>query len=93
MAVAEARKTGMEEDGNRPSWFQDAVGFIPRKIAELRTFLTEVRSELKNVTWPSRQEIVSTTVVVVATAVFFGFYLYSLDIVMSYLMKELVRRV
>jgi preprotein translocase subunit SecE len=91
MAVAEARK--MDEGGDRSSWFQDALGYLPRKIAELRTFLLEVRSELKNVTWPGRQEIVSTTIVVVATAVFFGFYLYSLDLILSYIMAHLVRQV
>ena len=30
-----------------------------------RTFLTEVRNELKRVTWPSRKEVYATTVVVI----------------------------
>ena len=83
----------MTEEGGGGSWLQEAVSYLPRKYAELRVFFAEVRSELKNVTWPGRQEIVSTTVVVVATAVFFGFYLYSLDLVLSYLIGYLVRRV
>jgi preprotein translocase subunit SecE len=83
MAVAEARK--MEESGGRGPWLQEALTYVPRKYAELRTFFVEVRSELKSVTWPGRQEIQSTTIVVVLTAVFFGFYLYSLDLVFSWI--------
>jgi preprotein translocase subunit SecE len=59
------------------------LGWPARKIAEGRAFLTEVRSELKKVTWPSRQEVYSTTLVVIATSIFFGFYLWGLDLVFS----------
>ena len=44
-----------------------------------RTFLTEVRNELKRVTWPSQKEVYATTVVVILTSVFFGLYLFALD--------------
>ena len=45
-----------------------------------RTFLTEVRNELKRVTWPSRTEVYATTLVVILTAVFFGVYLWVVDL-------------
>ena len=44
-----------------------------------RTFLTEVRNELKRVTWPSRKEVYATTVVVIITSIFFGVYLSIID--------------
>jgi preprotein translocase subunit SecE len=44
-----------------------------------RSFFTEVRSEMRRVTWPSRREVYATTVVVIATSAFFGIYLFSLD--------------
>ena len=44
-----------------------------------RTFLTEVRNELKRVTWPSQKEVYATTVVVILTSAFFGIYLFVLD--------------
>ncbi len=44
-----------------------------------RLFLSEVRNELKRVTWPSQKEVYATTVVVIATSVFFGIYLFALD--------------
>jgi preprotein translocase subunit SecE len=47
----------------------------------MRTFLSEVRNELKRVTWPSRKEVYATTVVVILTSIFFGVYLFAVDIV------------
>jgi preprotein translocase subunit SecE len=59
------------------------IGWLPRKIAELKTFFAEVKSELKKVTWPSRAEVQNTTLVVILTTVFFGFYLWGLDVAFS----------
>ncbi len=45
----------------------------------MRVFLSEVRNELKRVTWPSQKEVYATTVVVILTSIFFGLYLFVLD--------------
>jgi preprotein translocase subunit SecE len=91
MAVAEARKMDNDErDGQGPSWVSGPVGWLPRKLKELRTFFSEVRSELKKVTWPSWQEVQTTTVVVIATTFFFGFYLYGLDLLMTKLFTRVL---
>ena len=58
-----------------------------------RTFLAEVRAEFKKVTWPPRREVYGTTIVVIITVFFFGFYLYGLDVAMSYLAAALTRLV
>jgi preprotein translocase subunit SecE len=58
---------------------------------KLRTFLAEVRAEFRKVTWPPRREVYGTTIVVVVTVFFFGFYLYGLDVSMSYLAAKLTR--
>jgi preprotein translocase subunit SecE len=47
----------------------------------MRTFLSETRSELKKVTFPSRDEVVATTIVVLIASVIFAFYLWASDIV------------
>ena len=75
-----------------PSWVSGPLGWGPRKIRELKTFFAEVKSELKKVTWPSKQEVYNTTVVVILTTVFFGFYLYGLDIVMSQVFTRILGR-
>ena len=48
-----------------------------------RSFLTEVRNEMRRVTWPSRREVYATTLVVIITSAFFGLYLFSLDVVLN----------
>ena len=49
------------------------------RIERMRLFLSEVRNDLKRVTWPSQKEVYATTVVVILTSVFFGIYLFALD--------------
>jgi preprotein translocase subunit SecE len=51
-------------------------------------FLRDVRAELKKVTWPARPEVISTTIVVIAATIFFGFYLFLMDIVFSWLIGK-----
>jgi preprotein translocase subunit SecE len=83
MAVAD-----VEKRGGPPG----VIGWVPRKIGEARSFLTEVRNELKKVTWPSRTEVYSTTLVVIATSIFFGFYLWGLDLVFSRVLSLVLKR-
>jgi len=44
-------------------------------IQDTREFLHDVRVEMKQVTWPNRDDVVSTTGVVIATVAFFGLFL------------------
>lgn len=48
-----------------------------------REFFSLVRSEMKRVTWPTRREVYATTVVVILTSVFFGLYLFGVDLMFS----------
>ena len=57
-----------------------------------RLFLSEVRNELKRVTWPSQKELYATTVVVIATSVFFGLYLFALDSILLALFQWVLRK-
>jgi preprotein translocase subunit SecE len=56
-----------------------------------RSFLTEVRAELRRVTWPSRKEVYATTIVVIVTSVFFGTYLWGLDLILGQAVAWLFR--
>jgi preprotein translocase subunit SecE len=62
------------------------------RIERARLFLSEVRNELKRVTWPSQKEVYATTVVVIATSVFFGIYLFALDQVLLTTVQWIFRR-
>jgi preprotein translocase subunit SecE len=52
-------------------------------------FLREVKAEVKKVTWPSRTEVYSTTVVVIIATIFFGFYLYFMDLIFSWVIRRI----
>jgi preprotein translocase subunit SecE len=54
---------------------------ISTGFKKIKTFLSETRSEVKKVTFPSRDEVLATTVVVVITSFIFAFYLWLADIV------------
>jgi preprotein translocase subunit SecE len=54
-------------------------GPVGGRVERARLFLSEVRNELKRVTWPSSKEVYATTVVVILVSVFFGVYLFVLD--------------
>ncbi|HPW18424.1 MAG TPA: preprotein translocase subunit SecE [Candidatus Aminicenantes bacterium] len=59
-----------------------------RWYKRLGAFLKDVRAELKKVTWPSKNEVVSTTIVVIAATIFFGFYLFFMDIIFSWVLSQ-----
>lgn len=42
-------------------------------------FYHDVKTELKNTTWPTRSHVWSTTIIVVIAVIFFGFYLWGCD--------------
>lgn len=55
-------------------------------------FIKETRKELHNVSWPTRRELLGTTLVVIVSVFFFGFFLWVVDIVVGTGM-EYIRRI
>ena len=51
------------------------VNKVTGTVQGSREFLHDVRVEMKQVTWPSREDVISTTGVVIATVAFFGIFL------------------
>jgi preprotein translocase subunit SecE len=54
-------------------------------------FLSEVRDELKKVVWPTRQEIIRLTVVVIAISLLVGLFLGGLDFMFTKLISIIIR--
>lgn len=54
-------------------------GRISGTVQDTRQFLHDVRVEMKQVTWPTREDVFSTTGVVIATVFFFGVFLAAVD--------------
>jgi len=57
---------------------------LPKRVSR---YLREVRQEIKKVTWPSKEEIISSTLVVLVTVAFFVLLIGSLDFVFAKLVR------
>ena len=68
-----------------------AKGGVAGTWGRMRRFLSEVRNETARVTWPSRKEVYATTIVVILTSIFFGVYLYGVDVAFSALVGWIFR--
>ncbi|MBK6315275.1 MAG: preprotein translocase subunit SecE [Blastocatellia bacterium] len=60
-------------------------GFLAKPIQ----FLKDVRLELKKVSWPTRSEVISTTVVVMIAVVFFSAFLWVVDNLLELFFSQL----
>ncbi len=60
---------------------RDANGKAKKQgiFARLKNYLGEVRAEMRRVTWPTRQELVNASLIVVAALIFFGVYIAIID--------------
>ena len=79
----------MAENEDRFGAVRQAAG---GRIERARLFLSEVRNELKRVTWPTQTEVYATTVVVILVSVFFGLYLFALDVGIDAVVLWIFRR-
>jgi preprotein translocase subunit SecE len=81
-----------EEPVKAPVWAGSGEGGgLMGRWNNVRSFFTEVRNEMRRVTWPSRKEVYATTFVVLMTAIFFGIYLYGIDLALSAAINWLFR--
>jgi preprotein translocase subunit SecE len=63
------------------------VGFVTR----VREFVREVIAEFRKVTWPSRQELVNSTVVVIVVTLVLAFFLGAVDIALARVVERILR--
>jgi preprotein translocase subunit SecE len=81
MATQAVKVKNEESQGNAITGAAAGVGEkIGGTVENTREFLHDVRVEMKQVTWPSREDVYATTWVVVATVAFFGFFLWLVDL-------------
>ena len=59
-------------------------------MTKVTTFLREARSELLKVNWPSKNQIINYTILVVAISVVGAAFLGSLDFFFSYILKTFI---
>jgi preprotein translocase subunit SecE len=54
-------------------------------------FFREVRVELGKVTWPNRQELIGSTIIVIVLSVIMSIYIGVLDFLLSSLFGRIIR--
>ena len=67
------------------------VESIKNWVQNGKQFYADVRSEMKKISWPSRQEVMGTTVVVIVAVFFFGFYLGLVDYILALGLDRVLR--
>jgi len=60
-------------------------------FSRLVQYLKESRAELAKITWPSRQELRGSTIVVIVSVILLTIFIGLVDQVFNYLLKILVR--
>jgi preprotein translocase subunit SecE len=56
-------------------------------IERIKTYLSETRTELKKVTWPSRQDLIDSTKVVIVATLIMTVFIGIVDQVLSRIIK------
>jgi preprotein translocase subunit SecE len=69
-----------------------AVFFTSSKGLQTREFLSESRFELRKVVWPTRQEALRTTWVVIIAVVILSLILAGFDLVIQFVVKTILGR-
>ena len=78
-----AKEEGVRGGGGSGNGLSSAIGSLGEHPRRLRQFLHDVRVEMKQVNWPSRSDVWSTTIVVIVTVAFFGVFFAITDGIFS----------
>jgi len=60
-------------------------------VLKVREFLSEVVVELKKSAWPTRQELIDSTIVVIVTVIILGLFVAFADVVFVRIVAMLTR--
>lgn len=59
-------------------------------ISKFWTFISEVRSEVKKIAWPSRDELVGSVIIVCLLVIVFAIILGGMDGVFGYVIRNFI---
>lgn len=69
-----------------------SVQFVGSNMKKVQVFFREVLAELHKVTWPKRDELVGSAIVVVIFVICFSIILGGMDLAFSELMSKILRQ-
>jgi preprotein translocase subunit SecE len=79
--MATSRTAAMTDEQDRQSLASKPLSWI----AAVRQFWREVALEMKKVSWPTRTEVINTTIITIVVVFFFAAFLWVSDLGLSYL--------
>ncbi|MEE2752688.1 MAG: preprotein translocase subunit SecE [Candidatus Latescibacterota bacterium] len=59
-------------------------------FGRISTLLGEVRSEMLKVTWPTRDELLNSTSVVLTVSLFMAVFIFFADAILSFVMNQIL---
>jgi preprotein translocase subunit SecE len=83
MATSSTREgtAAIAEEQNRQALISKPLGWF----GSVRQFWRDVALEMKKVSWPTRAEVINTTIITIVVVIFFAAFLWVADIGLSYL--------
>ncbi|MBF0179501.1 MAG: preprotein translocase subunit SecE [Magnetococcales bacterium] len=60
------------------------------RIAQLRTYITEVRAEVGKVVWPTRKDTMNTTIIVLGMVILVSLFMWVVDSILALIVQLIV---
>lgn len=72
-------KSGMDQPAKRPDRTAAAAASVKRVRTTPKVYLNEVQGEMKKVVWPTKPEVINSTIIVLVAVVFMGALIFGYD--------------
>ncbi len=69
--------------GSSPSWPASYFKVEEKMFRKIKRFLSDVVIELKKTTWPSREDVIGTTIVTIVMVAFVTTFLWIVDMLLA----------
>jgi len=69
----------------------DSAEVIGKMIANVKKFFLNVKSEMRKVSWPPRDELINSTMVVLVSVAILGVIIYCIDLFYAFLIGLIIK--
>jgi len=59
-------------------------------IKKITGFITDVKAEMSKVSWPTREELINSTLIVAVVCLMFTIYIFGVEYILSWAMRFLI---
>jgi len=76
-----------------PLWgvFKTVYMKITNIFSSIKKFFSEVRKEMKKVSWPTKRETLVSTLIVIGFSILLAIYLGGLDAIITWLISKIIK--